>query len=59
MTKKMEPTKYQRVNILDPRNTNDEKIWTYQKATRKNLGPTKYTRDNLLDPRNNHENTIV
>ena len=50
------PTKIPTRKNLDPRSTDEEKIWTQKiltkknfKPTRKNLGPTKYPREKTLD----------
>ena len=51
------PTKYPREKILDPQNTHEEQIWTYETPTRKNLRTTKYPRENILDTQNTHEKT--
>ena len=64
-TKNIEPMKYPREKILDPRHTHKKKFWTHEKKfwthlipTRKSFGPTKYQREKSLDPRNTLEKKL-
>ena len=57
--KNLEPTKYPREKILDPRNTHEKKLWTHKIPTRKYFGPMKYLREKNLDPRNTHKGTMT
>ena len=40
--KNIGPTKYPQEIILNPRNTQEKKLWTHEIPTRKNFGSTKY-----------------
>ena len=47
-----------RGEVLDPRNTHEKKIGTYEIPIRKTLGPTKYPQEKMWDPRDTHEKKI-